>query len=87
MSEEKFFEPVKPYVDFLKLKASWGQMGNDNISAYQYLSQYAFTGTGAYFGSGDGAALNKGFYLTRTANPLVHGKQRIRLTWDSRPAS
>ena len=71
MSEEKFFEPVKPYVDFLKLKASWGQMGNDNISAYQYLSQYAFTGTGAYFGSGDGAALNKGFYLTRTANPLV----------------
>lgn len=71
ISEEKFFEPIKPYVDFFKLKASWGQMGNDAIAAYQYLSQYAFTGTGAYFGSGGDAALNKGFYLTRTANPLV----------------
>lgn len=71
ISEEKFFEPVKPYVDFLKLKASWGQMGNDNITAYQYLSQYGFTSTGAYFGSGDSGAVNKGFYLTRTANPLV----------------
>ena len=71
ISEEKFFEPVKPYIDFLKLKASWGQMGNDNITAYQYLSQYAFADSGAYFGTGDAAAVNKGFYLTRTANPLV----------------
>ena len=45
-------------------------MGNDNISAFQYLSQYAFTDKGVYFGSGDGVALNKGF-KTRTANPMV----------------
>lgn len=71
VSEEKFFEPIKAYVDFFKLKGSWGQMGNDAIAAYQYLSQYGFTDQGAYFGTGDAAAINKGFSLTRTANPLV----------------
>ena len=28
-SEEKFFEPLKSKVDFLKLKTSWGKFGND----------------------------------------------------------
>ena len=47
MSEEKFFEPIKNVVSFLKLKGSWGMMGNDNISAYQYLSMYGFVQSGA----------------------------------------
>ena len=71
MSEESFFEPLKKYVSFFKLKGSWGQMGNDAISAYQYLSQYAFTSNSAYFGTGSNGAVTKGFYLTRTANPNV----------------
>ena len=42
MSEEKFFEPIKDVVSFFKLKGSWGMMGNDNIAAYQFMSQYKF---------------------------------------------
>jgi TonB-linked SusC/RagA family outer membrane protein len=34
ISEESFFEPVKPYIDNLKLRASWGQLGNVTTSGY-----------------------------------------------------
>lgn len=70
MSDEPFFQPLKKVVDFFKLRASWGQMGNDNIAKYQYMSTYEFT-TGAYFGAGENGTINKGFMLARTANPLV----------------
>ncbi|MDE6336910.1 MAG: SusC/RagA family TonB-linked outer membrane protein, partial [Muribaculaceae bacterium] len=75
ISQEKFFEPLNPAVNFLKIKYSWGKMGNDNIAAYQYISQYKYTDTGAYFGAGADGKINKGFYLSRVANPLV--------TWES----
>lgn len=38
LSKEKFWEPVLPYVQFLKLKGSWGKLGNQNVSAYQDLA-------------------------------------------------
>jgi TonB-linked SusC/RagA family outer membrane protein len=47
ISEENFFKPVS-FIDNLKLRASWGQMGNDNIlfndvlQEYKYLSTYGF---------------------------------------------
>ena len=66
MSEEAFWENLKPTINFFKLKGSWGLMGNDDISAFQYLSQYLFNGSSVQFGS-----LDKGMYLARTANPLV----------------
>ncbi len=41
LSEEPFLKNVRA-VDELKLRASWGKMGNDQISAFQYLSTYTF---------------------------------------------
>lgn len=47
ISEEKFFDNV-PFINNLKLRASWGQMGNDNIifngvlQEYRFLSTYGF---------------------------------------------
>lgn len=75
ISQENFFEKLTPIVNFLKLKYSWGKMGNDNIAAYQFMSQYKFSDTGAYFGEGSDGKINKGFVLSRVANPLV--------TWES----
>lgn len=69
MSEEHFFEPLKNVVSFFKLKGSWGMMGNDNISAYQYLSMYGFSNAGYTFGKDPVFA--QGVYETVTANPLV----------------
>lgn len=66
MSEESFWENLKPVVSFFKLKGSWGQMGNDNISAFQYLPQYRYSSSSVQFGS-----LTKASYLALTANPVV----------------
>jgi TonB-linked SusC/RagA family outer membrane protein len=47
LSEEKFMKTFT-FIDNLKLRASWGQMGNDNIifngvlQEYRYLSTYGF---------------------------------------------
>ena len=71
ISEESFFQGAKDIVSFLKLKGSYGKMGNDNIAAYQFLSQYKFTGNSAYFGSGEDGAITQGFYQARVANPIV----------------
>ncbi len=38
ISSEKFMESTKSWLDFLKLRASWGQNGNCNISNFQYLA-------------------------------------------------
>lgn len=41
VSEEKFMENVD-FIDNLKLRASYGKMGNDIVSAYQYLTLYSY---------------------------------------------
>jgi TonB-linked SusC/RagA family outer membrane protein len=38
ISEEAFMEPVKPVVDYLKLRASWGENGNNRIPEFRYAS-------------------------------------------------
>ena len=38
ISNESFMESTKSWMDFLKLRASWGQNGNCNISNFQYLA-------------------------------------------------
>ena len=38
ISNETFMEKTKNWLDFLKLRASWGQNGNCNISSFQYLA-------------------------------------------------
>jgi TonB-linked SusC/RagA family outer membrane protein len=42
MSEEKYWEKLKPIISFAKIRASWGQTGNDLIDPYQYLAAYTF---------------------------------------------
>ncbi len=50
LSEENFIKKGLPVVNYLKLRGSWGQMGNDQVylpntttpATYQYLSTYGF---------------------------------------------
>ena len=52
MSNEKFMEDVD-WVDMLKLKASFGQQGNDGIgNYYAYLDQFQMTGANGVFSDG-----------------------------------
>lgn len=36
ISEEKFFEPLRQTIDFLKIRASYGTLGNDNTGSVAY---------------------------------------------------
>lgn len=42
ISEENYFKKALPFIHFAKIRASWGQTGNDLIDAYQYLASYSF---------------------------------------------
>lgn len=44
VSNEKFMENTKSWLDFLKVRASWGQNGNNRIPKYQYLATIAQSG-------------------------------------------
>ncbi|NSL88551.1 TonB-dependent receptor [Chitinophaga sp. Mgbs1] len=45
ISEENFFKDNVRAVNYLKFKASYGQLGNDSVRAFQYLPTY-YAGTG-----------------------------------------
>ena len=42
MTNEKFMESTSDWLNFFKLRASWGQNGNCNISNFQYVATIAF---------------------------------------------
>jgi len=43
ISEEGFWEENIPFINYFKIRGSWGQTGNDRIEEFQYLSTYGFT--------------------------------------------
>ena len=79
ITNEQFMEKTKSWMDFLKLRISWGQVGNQNISDYQYLAPIKNTNTHYLFGTSgydDTESVsvlgnNWGAYPSRIANPEV----------------
>ena len=51
MTNEKFMQPVTKFMDYFKLRASWGQVGNQNIGNYMYLAPMAFNNYYYNFGT------------------------------------
>lgn len=51
LTNEDFLKELNG-VDFLKLRASWGQVGNQNIAAWQYLATIQTSDTYYYYGAG-----------------------------------
>lgn len=50
MSEERWLkEPAGDWLSNLKIRGSWGVLGNDNVAQYMYASTYAFTGVSYCF--------------------------------------
>ncbi len=50
MTNEPWMEPVKDAISFFKIRGSWGQNGNCNISNFQYISSIAYSD--AYYSNG-----------------------------------
>jgi TonB-linked SusC/RagA family outer membrane protein len=67
LTEEDFFANNVGFFDNLKIRASWGQTGNDRIDPYQYLASYGYGG-GYIFGGGTEVP---SLYQTRTPNPAI----------------
>ena len=68
LSEEGFWQNNLSFINFFKVRGSWGQTGNDRIDPYQFLSSYGFTTLPYVF---DGDALVKALTELRIANPNV----------------
>lgn len=68
VTNESFMESQKGWLDFLKLRASWGQVGNQSIAAFQYLAPIQLSNTNYIFGPEEGV-LTPGAYPSRISNP------------------
>ncbi len=68
ISNESFWQNHVKAIDFLKVKASWGKLGNDLVPPFQYLASYAF-GTGGVFGSG--RTYYSSLYQSNAPNPFI----------------
>lgn len=69
VSSEPFMSNTTDWLDMLKLRASWGQNGNQNIPSFQYLSTISFIGAD-YFGLSKDLKLN-GAYPNVLPNPDI----------------
>lgn len=67
VTSEDFMEGQKGWLDFLKIRASWGQVGNQNIAAFQYLAPIKLDNTNYNFG--EEGILIPGAYPSRISNP------------------
>ncbi|GBU07404.1 SusC/RagA family TonB-linked outer membrane protein [Bacteroidales bacterium] len=75
VTNESFMEDVsRSYMDFLKLRLSWGQVGNQNISNFQYASPvntstgYSSSNPAAYYVFGTNKTNVPGAYPNRLSN-------------------
>jgi len=68
VSNENFWKDNINFINYFKLKASWAQMGNDLVPAFQYLAFYGI-GAGEVFGSGK--TYYPSLYQTNVPNPAI----------------
>jgi TonB-linked SusC/RagA family outer membrane protein len=67
ISEEDWFKNTVSFIDDLKIRASYGTLGNDNVGQFQYYNNYSFNNqyvTGAN-------VITSGIDLTKLANPNI----------------
>ncbi len=67
MTNENFMEKSSGWLSHLKLRASWGQVGNQNVGNFQYLAPVTYEYTNYNFGDEE-AVQTPGAYPSRLAN-------------------
>ena len=70
VSQEDFFSDITPVMDYLKIRASYGESGNDNVTPYLYNSTFAISNNSMVLGNAPIAQ----FY---SKNPYIYRN----LTW------
>ena len=73
MSEENWFKKTFPWIDFFKIRASFGLLGRDNIQPWKWLQYYNVDrGTGALFGTGTSISRGLGVQMSDAPNRDAH---------------
>jgi hypothetical protein len=67
ISNENFFKTVD-FVNYLKVRGSWGKSGNLTSTGFQFLNLYPLRGNAYAFGDG---SLVQGSYIQRENNPSI----------------
>jgi TonB-linked SusC/RagA family outer membrane protein len=70
ISDENFMKSTSDWLNFLKIRAGWGQNGNQDIPGFQYLSTISFSGADYVFGP-DKSSITNGAYSDIMANEDV----------------
>ncbi|WP_337650057.1 TonB-dependent receptor [Phocaeicola plebeius] len=86
ITNENFMESTRGWLDFLKLRASWGQNGNQAISNFQYLASYAVGGLRDYTFGIDKTSWETGTYANIMPNKDVtwETSEQINIGVDAR---
>ena len=66
ISKENWFKNNVSFINDLKLRVSYGILGNDNVSAYQYYNNYSFANNYVL-----GSDIQSGIDLIKLANPNI----------------
>ncbi|MEO3406307.1 TonB-dependent receptor [Mucilaginibacter sp. CAU 1740] len=73
ISKENFFKSSVTFIDDLKLRASYGSLGNDNVNGFQYFDNYVLVNNGfvaSVPGSGSNT-IQPNVNLVKLANPNI----------------
>ena len=84
ITNEDFMAPLNNFMDYFKVRASWGQNGNESIDPFQYVSTYSFSGGDYYFGP-EKDSWEVGAYPSILPNPDVtwETSEQIDIGFDS----
>ncbi len=79
ISEEPFIKNNVPWLTNLKLRASYGEQGNDQVDAFQYLATYAYTTSTSYRALYDGKEVN---FILPDGVPNANITWEVARTWN-----
>lgn len=74
ISEESWFENSVSFIDDLKIRASYGKLGNDNVLNFQYFDNYSFNNRYVI-----GDDVHTGVDLTKLANPNITWEESTKM--------
>ena len=83
VSNEPFMQSTKSWLDFFKIRASWGQNGNCAISKYQYLATIAQSGSANDSGYKFGSDMTTSVAGIPTTGAYANIVPNPDLTWET----
>jgi TonB-linked SusC/RagA family outer membrane protein len=77
ISDENFFRNNFKAINSLKITGGWGQLGNQNIGDFQYLSTIGLGGGSYSANFGTNTVNQNGAYITSLANPNITWERAV----------